>query len=136
MKSILTIGLGVLIIGSFFVVTPDVTLAQDGGLVPCGGPGQNQCQLRDIFVLLHNILEFAIFQLAPILVTAMVALGGFFILTSAGSPGRYAKGLDYIKFSLIGYGIVLVSMLLVNTLLQQLGVATWTGLLNWEIIAF
>jgi len=66
----------------------------------------------------------------------MVAFGGFKILISAGNPSKYKEGLSYIKNAVIGYGIVLVSMLIVNTILQQIGVAEWTGLLNWEIISF
>ena len=87
-------------------------------------------------MLLHNILEFAIFQLAPILVTLMVAVGGFLMLTAAGSAGRFAKGIDFIKNALIGYIIVLASWLIVNTVLQQLGAASWTGLGTWYEINF
>lgn len=137
MKSILILSLIISSLFSFiFISGANVALAQDGGLVPCGGPGQNLCTFRDLFVLLHNILEFAIFRLAPILVTAMVALGGFKMLISAGNPSKYNEGLSYIKNSVIGYAIVLVSMLIVNTVLQQIGVAEWTGLLNWEVINF
>lgn len=106
------------------------------GLVPCGNEPGDMCEFRDLFVLLHNILEFAIFQLAPILVTLMVAVGGFLMLTAAGSAGRFAKGIDFIKNALIGYVIVLASWLIVNTVLQQLGAASWTGLGTWYEINF
>ena len=117
------------------LLVPSLAHAQEG-LVPCGNSGQAQCGFRDLFVLLHNILEFAIFQLAPILVTLMVAVGGFLMLTAAGSAGRFAKGIDFIKNALIGYIIVLASWLIVNTVLQQLGAASWTGLGTWYEINF
>lgn len=135
MKSTLLPQFALLIVASLLVAIPTTALAQ-GGIVPCGGSGQAACQLRDLFVLLHNILQFAIFQLAPILVTVMVAIGGFKMLISTGNPGKYGEGVSLIKNALIGYAIVLVSMLLVNTILQQIGVAQWTGLLDWEIINF
>jgi len=145
MKSIAIFSLSFLLLFSFIGGT-EVASAQTGGLVPCGrsidDPStkdvdeSKMCDLRDMFVLLHRILEFAIFQLAPILVTVMVAIGGFKMLIAAGNPGKYGEGVSLIKNALIGYAIVLVSMLLVNTVLQQIGVAQWTGLLDWEIIDF
>lgn len=145
MRTALIFFLSILLLFSF-IGGGDTASAQVGGLVPCGrsadDPGtinineSKMCDFRDIFVLLHNILDFAIFTLAPILVTAMVAVGGFKMLISAGDPSKYKDGLSYIKNAVIGYAIVLVSMLIVNTVLQQIGVAEWTGLLNWEIINF
>lgn len=117
-------------------VDPSNNGSSQEGLVPCGNPGQAQCEFIDLFRLLHNILEFAIFQLAPILATLMVAVGGFLMLTAAGNAGRFAKGIDFIKNALIGYLIVLASWLIVNTVLQQLGVADWTGLGTWYEITF
>jgi len=105
------------------------TLAQ--GLVPCGGSGQPACTFCDFFVLIHNIVEFAIFTLAPILVILMITIGGFFILTSRGNPGQFSKGKNMIYWALIGYAVILLAWIIINTILMFIGTASWVDIGNW-----
>ncbi|MEX2007992.1 MAG: pilin [Candidatus Spechtbacterales bacterium] len=101
------------------------------GLVPdCGNRG-NPCTFVHFFQLLHNILDFAIFTLAPILVVLMTAAGGFMMIVSMGNPSRFNRGRQYLVNAFIGYGIVLIAWLLVNTFLTALDVAEWVGFGSW-----
>ena len=113
-------------------ISPQITEAdtRGGGLIPCVGT-ENPCCVRDLFVLLHNVVDFGITKLAPIFVVMMLVIGGFHILTSAGNPGRVTKGKDLIKWALIGYAIVLLSWIIINTIFSLIGLANWTGLNKW-----
>lgn len=101
--------------------------------INCGGrgPGQEQCEFKDLLVVLYNIIEFAIKILAPIFVAIMVVMGGFYYLTAGPSPGRAARGKELIKWAIIGYAVIMLSYVIINTILQLVGVATWTGLNEW-----
>lgn len=105
------------------------TLAQ--GLVPCGGPDQAACTVCDFFGLIYNVVEFVIFTLAPILVVLMITIGGFFILTSRGNPGQFSKGKNIIYWALIGYSVILLAWIIVNTILMFVGAASWVDIGNW-----
>ena len=114
-------------------MTPLITQAytMNAAFVTCGGDAQLQCEFKDLFVVLHNVIEFAIKTLAPIFVALMIVTGGFYLLTAGPSPGRVARGKELIKWALIGYAIIMLSYIIVNTILQMIGVATWTGLSTW-----
>lgn len=114
-------------------MTPLITQANtnSAGLVPCGGTDQEPCEFKDLIVGLHNVIEFAIKVLAPVFVAIMVVTGGFYLLTAGPSPGRAARGKEMIKWAVIGYAIIMLSYIMVNTVLQIVGVATWTGLGEW-----
>ncbi|MDX1535302.1 MAG: pilin [Candidatus Spechtbacterales bacterium] len=112
-------------------------------LVPCGGPlydpdtgkiiGQcPRCTLRDVFVLLHNLVDLIIWTIAPALVGIMVVYGGIMILTGAGNPSQVGKGKKIITWALIGYIIVLTAWIVVNLILTVIGLAEWIGPDKWQ----
>lgn len=105
--------------------------AASDGLVPCGGANEPPCTMSHLFVLLHNVLDFAITRLAPLFVVIMLVFGGFNILTSAGNPGRVNKGKELIKWALVGYALILLSWIIINTIFSLIGLAEWTGLNRW-----
>ena len=103
----------------------------EGGLVPDCGSAGNPCGFDDFFVLLHNITEFLIFALAPILVVLMISVGGFTIMASRGNPAQFTTGKNMITWALIGYIVILLAWVIVNTILTSIGVASWVGIGDW-----
>ena len=101
------------------------------GFVTCGGQGEAPCTVGDFLAMVHKVIEFAIYKLAPLFVVIMIVIGGFFYLTSAGNSSQTSKGKSFIKNAVIGYTIVLSAWLIVNIILTAIGVAQWTGLNNW-----
>ncbi len=89
-----------------------------GGLEPC-------VSLCDIFVLVNNLLQFALTIIIVILVPFFLVVGGYYILVSGGSPGKRATGKSIITGTLIGLAIAVCSGLIVNEALNLLFEKTW-----------
>jgi hypothetical protein len=89
-----------------------------GGLPPC-------VSLCDIFVLVNNLLQFALTVIIVILVPFFILLGGFYILVSGGNPGKRATGKSIITGTLIGLAITVCAGLIVNEALNLLFEKTW-----------
>lgn len=99
-------------------------------LVPCGGT-RNPCEFKDLFVLLHNIVEFLLLKLGPAVTTFMVAYGGFRVIISSQSPYGLRRGKEIIKWAILGYGLMLTAWIIINTILLYLGLAEWTNFKDW-----
>jgi hypothetical protein len=115
-----------------FALTTVPALAQ-AQFVRCGRalpPHNRPCEFRDIFITLNEVVEFITTTLAPILVALMIVIGGFYVLLS-GSSGGIQKGKDMIKWAVIGYIIILLAWVIVNTFFVLIGVQEWTGLRRW-----
>jgi len=101
-----------------------------GPLVPCGRPGAPTCQFCDIFKLLNNIMNYIIKCIAPIVAGLMLVIGGFYLLIAGTSPQLVSKAKSIITAAVIGLVIIFVAWIFLNTFLEKIGVATWTGL--WD----
>jgi len=102
-----------------------------GPLVPCGRPGTSACQFCDIFVLLNNIMSYIIKCIVPIIAGLMLVIGGFYLLIAGASPQLVSKAKSVITATVIGLVIIFVAWIFLNTFLDKIGVATWTGLGTW-----
>ena len=109
------------------------------GLIPCGGAGQDPCNLCHVFQLGTNIINFFLFPgsansgfaIVPLIASFLFVVGGFTMLTAAGSPERTNRGKVILTTTVIGLIIVYASWIFVNTIFQAMGVAEWAGLGNW-----
>lgn len=95
----------------------------DEPLIPCGteietADGKteikNPCTFCHFFVLIQNIYNFLIFIIVPPVAVVMIAIGGFFWLTAAGSPGRVQTGHRIILSVLAGLVIMYVAWLVIS----------------------
>lgn len=114
-----------------------------GGLVPCGGCSARNaatgecvtpepaCGTCHIFQLIKNILDKFLFPIVPVLAGLLFALGGFFFLASFGNPQFLGRAKTIMVATVVGLLIVYSSWLLINLILQAMGVAAWTGLDAW-----
>ena len=100
-------------------------------LVPCGRTGQPACQFCDIFVLIDNVISFILTCLAPIVAILVLVIGGLYLLTAGSSPERVSKAKSIITSVVIGLVIIFVAWVFLNTFLDAIGVAEWTGLKTW-----
>lgn len=113
-----------------------------GGIVPCGRKCDDQsttdqneaapCQLCHVFVLTNNIIFGLIYRvLVPMIAVLMFVLGGFYLLTAAGRPEWFNKAKNIMTATVIGLAIIFLALVLVNILLDALGVADTSLKGNW-----
>jgi len=116
-----------LLIGLF-----SANLALAGGLVPCGGQREPECNLCHLWQLADNILDFITLQLVfPIAALLFVAAGVVF-LTSGGSEEKVTLAKTIFTNTVIGLIIVLCSWLLIDTLIST--IAGSGGIITaWEV---
>jgi len=115
----------ILIIGLFMGCFILVSQVSAQGLVHCGGEGQEDCTLCDFFVLIDNIIDFALLRLAPPIALLMLIIGGGMFMLAAGDPQKVTTGRKMITSVLIGLAIIYGAYFLVGLLLQSIGLAGW-----------
>jgi hypothetical protein len=104
-------------------------LASAAGLVPCGGRGEPECGLEHLIGLGNNIITFLI-GLATLVAVILLAIGGFKLVISQGNPGAMEDAKKRIWNVLIGFLIILLAWLVVETILTLL---TGGGFERWRL---
>ncbi|OHA64414.1 MAG: hypothetical protein A2842_00810 [Candidatus Wildermuthbacteria bacterium RIFCSPHIGHO2_01_FULL_48_25] len=102
-----------------------------GGFVPCDANNDNPattglderdpCELKHLFLLARNLIDFALWKLSLVLVILMTAFTGFTMYTSFGGMEVAARTKSMWKTVGIGFLILLFSWLLLNLLLGFVG---------------
>ncbi|MCW9054675.1 MAG: pilin [Candidatus Pacebacteria bacterium] len=114
---------------SVFLLVP--LEVQAAGLVPCGGPGEPECNLCYAMQLIQNVIEFAV-RITFILAALLFAYAGFLFFTGGSDPGQISKAKKVFTNTFIGIVIVLTSWLVVDILLKTLagqGLTPFTDIL-------
>ena len=119
----------IILVFFFLSLAGQVLAICTGSLVPCGGEG-NPCQFCHIFVLINNVISFILTCLAPIIAGLMLVIGGLYLLAAGPSPENVSKAKSVITSAVIGLVIIFVAWVFLNTFLDAIGVATWTGLMD------
>ncbi len=131
------------IIGLLVLLTPISAIAADG-LVQCGFDVDDSgtvdpseyCTVCAGFQLINNIINTILFVFVPLVAPIFIVIGGFFLMTAAGDPGRHEKGKTIITATIVGLLITYTAWAVVNTFLTFIGLVEWTGLTNgWWTIA-
>ncbi|MDD5606729.1 MAG: hypothetical protein PHN37_02605 [Candidatus Pacebacteria bacterium] len=101
------------------------------GLVPCGGPGQDPCNICHLFVLANNIVRFLLFNLLPILIPLMIVAGGVVLIIAYVDPSKGPENIQkaraIFKTVIIGTILVYTAWIIVNLFFQVLGIIEWRG---------
>ena len=122
----------------------------DEPLIPCGTNIQNTpegsvitnpCGVCHVFALIQNIYNFLIFVITPPVAIVMLGIAGFYWLTAGGNPGRFQKGIQIIKTTIIGlvmmYAAWLVVSFAINLIANKVGVAynpaVWYNPSEWFV---
>lgn len=112
------------------LVAAQPALAQP--LVPCGDDPAKPCQFCHIFVLVWNIVDFLMWQVAPPLAVLLFVVAGVLLLMSGANPGLRNQGKSMILGAIIGFAIALLAWLVINTIIIALtGSASFGGFAPW-----
>jgi len=109
-----------------FADRSDPDCPKEGGLVPCGRiiddpttllRESDPCTLCHIFVLVARVVQFLTKDVAFPLLVLMILIGGFFLLTAAGSISRIEQGKNIIKIAVIAIVLLLAFWVIINTVI-------------------
>ncbi len=94
------------------------------GLVICGGYNQPECTYNDVIPTINNIINKGLMFIVIPILTILIIIGGFKMLTAAGNESKYKSGLDMIKGVVWGFGFALLAWVVVQTIISFLGLTT------------
>ena len=100
-------------------------VANPQGLVTCGNPGQPDCTWGALMALVQTVFTFALKYIAIPVAVIMILFGGITMATSAGNEGKFKKGREIITATFIGLVIVFAAWLIINTVVNFLGIAQY-----------
>jgi len=109
MKKILVL---FLLLGIFSLIPPSVA----NGQITI----ENPLQAESLEDLIDGVINF-IFWVATALAPLMIVIGGFYFLTAAGNPQQIDTAKKIILYTLVGYGIILLSKGLILVIKEILG---------------
>ncbi len=118
MKKIKKIIYKLSITASIFIFSFDKVSAAP--LVPAC-PSSGNCGFEQLMVLINNVINFLLFDLAMPLAALIFAYAGFLLITAGGDPAKSTQVKAIIKNLLIGFIIALAAWLIINTILKTLG---------------
>jgi len=99
---------------------PIVLFARENtGLVPCGGDGQEACQMCHSVQLINEVTAWLV-GLLSVVAAVMFVIAGLRIVTAQGNPSVLKDAKSMIVNVAIGFVIVLTAWLLIDLLLKTL----------------
>lgn len=112
---------------SGILLQPAFAHAADG-LRACGGSevvsqgaqGSSFCQLKDVFVLIAKVTNYLI-GAAGLFAIVWVVVAGFRLVAAAGNEAMIKQGKKGLTNAVIGFILVMISYLVVNTLFTAIG---------------
>ncbi len=105
-------------------------ITHSAGLVPCGGPGEEECTLCHLLDMIENIINFLFQNVFVYIIIGMIFYGGFLWMFSGGREENIKKGQRLMMNAIIGFVIALCAFIIVHTLfwiIAQLGGEDFTG---------
>jgi len=109
---------------SLFLI-PNLVVAN---LVPCGGPYEPPCRFCHLFVMLDEIIDFALLYIVFPLATLLIVFSGGTYMFSSGDEKKINEAKSILTSTIVGLIIIFSSWILVNTFMSWIGVAEWTGI--------
>lgn len=111
----------VLLFSLTLIFSASVTHAQvASNIVPCGNPGQAECQTNDFFKLVQNIVNYFTFVLAVPVATVAIAYAGIGMASQPAKPEKRKQAIEILQAAIIGLALVLAAWLIVNTIFNYL----------------
>ena len=126
MKRVFLISFLLLLLTPYFI-------SAAGPLVPCGpGTDKPDCQFCDFFVLINNVLKFAL-EIIGFVAVVMAIVGGIFFFFAGANPDALRQAKRIILSVVIGVVIILSSWAVVNTIFNYSGIIEMQGWQWWNI---
>ncbi|MBU1246475.1 pilin [Patescibacteria group bacterium] len=97
-------------------------IAGADGLVPCGGElPELPCTYNDLLILVNNVINYLLLNISIPLAAVMFAYAGFLMLTAGGVEEQITKAKQLMWGVLWGLLIAFGAWVIVNTILDALG---------------
>ena len=110
-----------LLTASYFLANVfKVSAAETTGYTPTTVELDNPLGTSSIMQIINNIIDYIIYISVPIL-TILVLVGGFQILTAKDSAANVTKGRKTIQYAAIGFAIIIISKGVALVVLKILG---------------
>ncbi len=93
-------------------------------LVPCGRPGEPDCNLCYLLQMGKNIIYFLLEYVAIPIAVLFIVYGAFMIMFAAGNEDRVKSGRKIIQTAVWGVLIALAAWLIINTIISVLASLT------------
>jgi len=87
-------------------------------LVPCGTATTKACTVCDFFVLIKNIVNFLVTDIAVPVAVIILIYGGIMMVTSGGSEEKITKGKTALWHAVWGLLIVFAAWLIIDTIIK------------------
>jgi hypothetical protein len=100
-------------------IVPGTTVGESK-IITCGRPGQNMCHLCDLIKGFYNIIKYLQGIAIGVALLAM-AIGGIIYIVSAGDSGLMDMAKSAIKNAAIGFMLIFLAYLIINTTILYLG---------------
>lgn len=101
------------------------------GLIPCGGPSEPDCNVCYFFELINNVIKFFLFTVALPVTILMFVVGGVLFLFAGAKPELMNRAKAIITAAIIGLVLMFGAWIMVNTVLQGLGIIAIPEILQW-----
>ena len=106
------------------------------GLVPCEGTVANPCEFADFIILIQNVINFLMFDVAAPLAAVAFAVAGIIMFTSGGSPEKIKQAKEIFQWVLIGIFVALAGWLIVSTIMGTLLGGSISGFIQQNFLDF
>jgi len=108
----------------------------DPKLVICGNPGQPQCNLTYIFLMVKFVFDQAVKVYSPILAILLLAYAGIKMIWFSSSPDKAKEAKNIIKYVLIGLAIIWGAWFIVDQIAKILGWGIKDNQTTWWKISY
>ena len=90
-------------------------------LVPCGGPGQPDCNFTYLLTMINTLIGYLIFYIIPCIAVILILYAGFLLLTSAGNEEKVTSARKMLLQAVLGVLVVTIAWVLVKWVMIALG---------------
>ncbi len=113
----------ILLVTIFYLLVTVVSAQAADPLVPCGpdSHGGKGCQFCDLIILIGNVINFALYNIAIPLVVVFIVWGGLTIMTAGDSTEKVSQGRKMIQSAIVGVLIALGAWMIINMVLSAVG---------------
>jgi len=114
----------------------------EGGLVPCGRlfndpntswDDRDDCNLCYLILMIQLTIEFLV-KIAAVVAAFFLAIAGFMYIFAAGQPDKMTLAKNIFSKVLIGFLIIFIAWIMVDTILTMFGYIDPLGDNNWHVM--
>lgn len=114
-----------------------------GGLIPCGRMvddptttnyrEDDPCTLCHLILMVQLIIDFLV-KISAVIAAFFLAIAGFMYIFSSGKPELLSSAKTIFKTTLIGFILIFVAWIMVDTILTMFGFIDPLGDGNWHVM--